>query len=136
MFGTIAMSAWRKEASKRLPEFQRVIASRDVDNPMMLWIELHTKFVQLCEQEPPPLDLLKRFWGYAKWCMDHGHEDVSTAAALAFGEHLLDSEATTRLLPLIMNRQDYEGLKSLLLYHNSPERFERGLQYFHAVKSK
>ena len=28
------MSAWRKEASKRLPEFQRIIASRDVENPM------------------------------------------------------------------------------------------------------
>jgi len=130
------MSAWRKEASKRLPEFQRIIALRDVDNPMMLWIELHTKFAQLCEQAPPALDLLRRFWGYAKWCMEHGHEDVLTAAALAFCEHLIDSEASRRLLPQIMSRQDYEGLKSLLLYHNSQEQYERGLQCFDAAKTK
>jgi len=130
------MSAWRKEASKRLPEFQRIIALRDVDNPMMLWIELHTKFAQLCEQAPPALDLLRRFWGYAKWCMEHGHEDVLTAAALAFYEHLIDSEASRRLLPQIMSRQDYEGLKSLLLYHNSQEQYERGLQCFDAAKTK
>lgn len=130
------MSAWRKEASKRLPEFQRIIASRDVENPMMLWIELSMKFAQLCEQEPPPLDLLRRFWDYAKWCMEHGHEDVSTAAALGFSEHLLDSEATKRLLPKIMSRQDYEGLRGLLLYHNSQEQYERGLQYFDAAKTK
>jgi hypothetical protein len=124
------MSAWRKEASQRLPEFQRIIASRDVDNPMMLWIELHIKFAQLCKQVPPDLDLLRRFWSYAKWCMERGHEDVLTAAALAFCEHLLDSEASIHLLPQIMSRQEYEGLKSLLLYHNSPEQYERGLQCF------
>jgi hypothetical protein len=130
------MSAWRKEALRQLPEFQSVIASREIDNPMMLWIELQMKFAQLCEQEPPPLDLLRRFWEYAKWCMEGGDVDVSTAAALAFSEHLLDSEAIPPLLPRIMSRQDYEGLKSLLLYHNSPERFENGLQYFHALKLK
>ncbi len=101
---------------------------------MMLWVELHTKFAQLCDQEPPPLDLLRRFWGFAKWCIEHGHEDVMTAASLAFGEHLLDSEASIRLLPEIMSRQDYEGLKSVLLYHNSQEQYDRGLQLFYAAK--
>jgi hypothetical protein len=103
---------------------------------MMLWIELHTRFSQLCEQEPPPLDLLRRFWGYAKWCMEQEDQDVLTAAALAFCEHLLDSEASKRLLPQIMSRQDYEGLKSLLLYHNSQEQYERALQSFDAEKKR
>jgi hypothetical protein len=130
------MSSWRREASARLPEFQRIIASRDVDNPMRLWIELHTKFSQLCEQEPPPLDLLKRFWGYVKWCLEQENQDVLTAAALAFCEHLLDSEASKRLLPQIMSRKDYEGLRSLLLYHNSQEQYEQGLRYFGASRTK
>ena len=103
---------------------------------MMLWIELHTRFYQFCEQEPPPLDLLKRFWGYAKWCMEQKNQDVLTAAALAFGEHLLGSKASIRVLPHIMSRQDYEGLKSLLLYHNSEEQYERVLQSFHTARSK
>ena len=130
------MSAWRKEASKRLPEFQKIIASREVDNPMMLWIELHTRFAQLCRQDPPPVELLRRLWGYAKWCMDQGHEDVQTAAALAFCEHLLDTDASGRLLPQVMSRQDYEGLRSLLLYHDSQEAYERGLHSFAAPKMK
>ena len=103
---------------------------------MMLWTELSTRFSQLCEQEPPPLDLLKRFWGYAKWCMEQKNEEVLTAAALAFCEHLLGSEARTRVLPHIMSRQDYKGLKGLLLYHSSHEQYEQVLQSFDAAKSK
>jgi hypothetical protein len=35
-----------------------------------------------------------------------------------------------------MSRQDYESLKSLLLYHNSQEEYERGLQYFDEAMAK
>lgn len=127
---TTDMSTWRKEASKHLPELQRIISARTVDNPMMLWLELQFEFAKLCKHEPPPLDLLRRFWNYAKWCMESGDEDVATAAALGFCEHFLDSEASTLLLPQIMSRQDYESLRSLLLYHNSPEQYEMGLKHF------
>jgi hypothetical protein len=130
------MSLWRKEASQRLPELQRIIASRDVDNPMRLWIELKSTFQDLCEQDPLPLDLIKRVWGYAKWCMTHDNGDVATAAALAFGEHLLDRKATRRILPEIMTRADYEGLKGLLLYHNSEEDYANGLKLFETGKRR
>jgi hypothetical protein len=130
------MSLWRKEASERLPELQRIIASRDVDSPMMLWIELKSTFQDLCEQDPPPLDLIKRLWGYAKWCMTQENGDVSTAAALAFGEHLLDRKSTQRILPEIMTRDDYEGLRGLLLYHNSEEDFSKGLALFQERKRR
>jgi hypothetical protein len=124
------MSLWRKEASERLPELQRLIASRDINSPMMLWIEIQMKFQDLCEQEPPPLDLIRRVWGYAKWCMTQGHGDAATAAALGFCEHLLDRNATRDVLPQIMTRQEYEGLKGLLLYHKSEEDFAEGLKLF------
>ena len=124
------MSLWRKEASERLPELQQLIASRDVDGPMMLWIEIQMEFNNLCEQEPPPLDLIRRVWEYAKWCMAKGHGDVATAAALGFCEHLLDRKATRQILPNIMTRQDYEALKPMLLYHKSEEDFAKGLKLF------
>jgi hypothetical protein len=130
------MSAWRREASIRLPEFQRIIASRDVDNPMMLWIELGTSFSQLCQQDPPPFEVLKKFWGYARWCMKQKNDDVVTAAALAFCEHLLGSKAQCRVLSHIMSRQEYAGLKGLLLYHNSQEQYEQVLQSFGTGNSK
>lgn len=130
------MSLWRKEASVRLPELQSIIASRDIDNPMMLWIELQLKFEDLCQQDPPALDLIKRVWGYAKWCMHQGSDDVATAAAVGFCEHLLDRNAACRLLPEIMVRHDYESLKGLLLYHNSEEQYALGLELFKNGKSK
>jgi hypothetical protein len=128
------MSLWRKEALNRLPELQRIIASPDVDNPMMLWIELRAKFASLCQQVPQPLDLLRRIWGYAKWSMEHAHQDVGTAAALAFCEHLLDDEATRCILPQIMTRHDYEGLRALLVCRKSEEDFARGLALFGKAK--
>jgi hypothetical protein len=123
------MSAWRKEASKRLPELQRVIASREIDNPMMLWIELQIEFERLCKQEPVPLDLIRRLWEYAKWCMDRG-DDVGTGAALGFCEHLIDTKESRSILPEIMSRQDYEGLKGLLLYHHPEEDYQVVLKCF------
>ncbi|WP_265594592.1 hypothetical protein [Haloferula sp. BvORR071] len=52
------MSRWRREASERLPELQPLIASREVEGPMMLWIELQSKFRALCEESPLPLDAI------------------------------------------------------------------------------
>ena len=103
---------------------------------MMLWIELGTSFSQLCEKDPPPLEVLKRFWGYARWCMEQKNDEVVTAAALAFCEHLLGSKAKCRVLPQVMTPQEYETLKGLLLYHNSQEQYEEVLQSFRTGKSK
>src|SRR5947207_14727164 len=105
------MSLWRNEASKLLPELQRVIASPDVDNPMMLWIELRLRFQDLCAEEPPPMDLIRRIWGYAKWCMEYGHEDAATAAALGFCEHWLDTKACRSILLEIITRREYERMQ-------------------------
>jgi hypothetical protein len=126
------VSRWRREASERLPEYQSLIASTDVDNPMMLWIELQIQFSRLCEQKPPPLELLRRFWGYAGWCMEHGHPFVATAAALAFCEHLLQRPATRLVLPPIMTRLEYLEIKALMLYHGTEEDFVEVLNRFEA----
>ncbi len=114
------MSQWRREASERLPELQRIIASKQVDNPMMLWIELNQEFGKLCETQHPPLDLLKRIWDYCDWCLVHGSDDVRTGAALAFCEHLIDTPRRIEILPKIMRRSDFMALRNLLEYHNTP----------------
>jgi hypothetical protein len=123
------MITWRKEASKRLPELQRVIAAPEVDNPMRLWIELKMEFERLCKREPAPLDLLRRLWGYAKWCMERGDE-VGTGAALGFCEHLIDTKKSRSILPQIMSRQDYQSIQGLLLYHHKEEDYEAVLKRF------
>lgn len=122
------MSLWRREASERLPELQPIIASKLVDEPMMLWIELNQEFQKLCEVDPPPLDLLARIWQYCDWSLIHGSDDVRTAAALAFCEHLIDTPARTALLPKIMKRSDFLALKNILEYRNTSTEVESCLR--------
>ena len=122
------MSQWRREASEKLPELQRLVAVKEVDSPMTLWIELNQKFEKLCELEPPPLDLLRRIWQYSLWCLKHRSRDVQTAAALGFCEHLIDTPARTALLPRIIKRSDFLDLRKLLEYHNTAAEVESCLK--------
>lgn len=118
------MSLWRREASERLPELQRIIASRLVDSPMMLWIELNMEFERLCESLPPPIDLLRRIWHYCEWCLQHESADVQTAAALGFCEHLIQTPERAALLPQIMSMGDYMEFRSLMEHHHSPAEID------------
>lgn len=113
------MSLWRREASARLPELQHIIASRIVESPMMLWIELNQEFENLSKLDPQPLDLLARIWRYSDWCLKHGSAEVGTGAALAFCEHLMDSLERISVLPKIMKKSDFPAIRGLLEYHNS-----------------
>lgn len=122
------MSQWRREASERLPELQRIIASNLVDSPMMLWIELNQEFQRRCENERPPLELLKRIWGYCEWCLAQGTSDIQTAAALGFCEHLIDTPKRTAILPKIMRRSDFLDLRNLLEYHNTSAEVDECLK--------
>ena len=96
------MSRWRREASERLPDLQRIVASKDIDSPMMLWIELNQEFERQCEIEPLPLD-------------------IQTAAALGFCEHLMDTPKRMAALPKIMKRSDFYDLRNIVEYHNTSE---------------
>lgn len=122
------MSQWRREASGRLPELQRIIASKQISRPMMLWIELNQEFQRQCDIDPPPIDLLKRIWGYCEWCLAQGTSDIQTAAALAFCEHLIDTPKRTALLPRIMTRSDFLSLRNILEYHNSTAQIDECLK--------
>jgi hypothetical protein len=122
------MSAWRREASTRLPELQRIIASQLVDGPMMLWLELNVEFEKLCKLDPPPVDLLRRIWQYCDWCLLHGGDELRTAAALGFCEHLIDTPERASLLPRIMKQEDYLALRNLMEYHHSPAEVDQWLR--------
>lgn len=91
---------------------------------MGLWIELNQEFEKLSEREPPPLDLLKRIWGYCEWCLAHDSDDVQTGAALAFCEHLMDTPSRISILPKIMKKSDFLTFRSLLEYHNTPTQVD------------
>ena len=107
------MSLWRKEASNRLPELQRSIASTLVGNPSELWMQLHWEFDRLCHQDPPPIELLSRIWQYARWSSEHESEDVQFAVISFFFEHIEDTRLYRTVLPQFMSRDEYETVCDL-----------------------
>ena len=101
------MSLWRKEASKRLPELQSIIASPSVQSPSELWMELHFEFDRLCREEPAPTGLLSRIWEYAKWSAQSHDESVQMAVINFFFENIKDTRAYREVLPRFMSSADY-----------------------------
>jgi hypothetical protein len=95
---------------------------------MILWIELNEVFEELCQEEHPPVDLLKRTWHFCDWCLIHGGNPMRIAAAIGFCEHLLDTPERARLLPRIMAKTDFTALKCALLFHNDEDSYERWLR--------
>ncbi len=95
---------------------------------MMLWIEMNMMFERLCVMEPLPLDLLRRIWNYAQWCMNHASDDVHAAAVSGFCEHLMDTPEKIALLPQLMERRDFLALRGLLEYHNDPKAVDACLR--------
>jgi len=93
----------------------------------MLWIELNIEFGELCETQPPPVDLLRRIWHYCDWSLQHGSPEVQTAAAVGFCEHLIDSPQRAALLPQIMSSADYIGLRKLMEYHHGSAEVDEWL---------
>ena len=82
------MSAWRREALERLPEYRSVIEK--ATGPMALWIELWCHFERAVEKNDN--SLVERTLRFAAWCSSEQAgplpNETSTAAHLAFYEHL------------------------------------------------
>ena len=120
------MSAWKRIALEKLPEYRGVIDA--ADNPMALWIELHLKFEDAYRAEIPTDDLVRRFFDYARWCRqspgEGGHlSDAGTAAVCAFYEHLPKHAGIRRDLPRWLTRAEFFDLREAFRYHLSEQEF-------------
>lgn len=97
---------------KRLPECKRTI--EEVDNPMALWTELLGK----CEEAytTSKEDMIRRFYEFAWWCWKSQSDDVRTAVACAFYEHLPRNPKMRRDLPRRFGRETFEELREVFCY--------------------
>jgi hypothetical protein len=111
------MSAWRREALRRLPEHRKVIEA--AASPMTLWIEL----LGICEDACRASDesMVHRVYDFAHWCWQTPGVDVRTAVACAFYEHLPRKPALRRDLPRRLGRAAFSELRGIFGYHLSPE---------------
>jgi hypothetical protein len=113
------MSAWRREALSHLPEFRQVIEASD--GPMALWIELHLEFDRAVEGSN--VNLQSRILKFAAWCIsaDAGPlpNDISTAAAVAFYEHLPQRRENWEHFRMWLSPREFESLLPVFAYHLS-----------------
>ena len=120
------MSAWKRVALEKLPEYRRVIDT--AERPMALWRELHLKFEEVYHADIPDDDLIRRFYEYAAWCLESPGEgrylsDAGTAVVHAFYEHLPQHGVIRRDMPRWLSREDFLGLREAFRYHLSGEQF-------------
>lgn len=107
------MSEWRRRASELLPELQTVIS--EAWNPMSLWIELHLKFDNAFKDGND--DQVKRILQYAKYCLYGRNDDVRTAVACAFLEHLPQDARMAAEIPNWFALDEFIGLEKVFEYH-------------------
>jgi hypothetical protein len=119
------MSAWKRVALERLPEYRRVID--DAESPMALWVELHSHFQEAYQTDASD-DLIRRFYEYARWCRqspgrDSELSDAGTAAVCAFYEHLPRDAAARHDLGRWLTRAEFSDLREVFRYHLSEHEF-------------
>ena len=120
------MSAWRRVALEKLPEYRRIID--EARSPMALWLELCLQFEDLYRTETLNDRLIRSFFDYARWCVEQPKEgeflsDAGTAACCAFFEHLPKHDAIRRDLRRWLTREEFLGLRVTFGYHLSKEEF-------------
>lgn len=125
------MARWRAAAIERLPELRETIA--EAESVMSLWIELFLTFEE-AYREPRNDDLIARIYSYADWCRaaprndDAGH-DPPTAVAVAFYEHIPQSQAARDDMPRWFRYEEVGRNRAMFAYHIGDAAFDELLAY-------
>jgi hypothetical protein len=113
------MSAWRRQALTCLPEFRAIVES--AESPMAMWIELHLQFDKA--MEAGDLSRVERLLAFAAWCASDQSgslpNDTSTAAAVAFYEHLPQKREYWQHFPRWFAGSRFNDLLPVFSYHLS-----------------
>lgn len=127
------MSVWRAKALEMLPELAKEIAA--VDNPMWAWIEICFAF-QDAYKEPRNEDLIRHIYGYADWCLEHGHRDkdaerdLLTCVAVCFYESIPNHKASREDMPRWFSLEEVLAMKETFSYHLNPDEFDLLIKLF------
>ena len=115
------MSEWRRKALERLPEHGRMIA--DAWSPMALWIELRQALS--IAASAGRVEEARRILDYCRDCVGASSDDVRTAAACGFIEHLADEPTVRDILPGLVTASEIADWRQLMLYHAEAEVIDR-----------
>lgn len=123
------MIDWKQHTQKQIPEIVNVDFNT-IHIPMDLWIELNFLFDKAINQEHE--DLIKRIFTEAYFYLEYSNKpnDLGTAVALAFIEHLLDDEKKIPYVLKYFSKQDFINYKAILMYHNDEKKYSRILALY------
>ena len=112
------MSAWRREALNRLPEFRKDIASSR--NVYALWISLF-EWLQDAYEPPENTDRIRRIYDYLEWARNQpstndAETDPFTAAACCFIEHIPEHAKSRADMPHWFSRSQIVEWKGIFEY--------------------
>jgi hypothetical protein len=86
---------------------------------MYLWIELRSVCGRLLQTEPIDRAAVSSIFNYARRCLSWPNQDIQTAVALGFYEHVLTDDTIRRHLHEWMTQDEFDGLKEIFAYHVS-----------------
>jgi hypothetical protein len=112
------MSAWRREALQRFPEFRNQIER--AETPYLLWFDLTAAF-HLAYDAPRNDDLIRRVYEYAKWCAEQprsrtAENDLATCVTVTFFEHIPTKPAAAADLPKWFSKTEFVAMQKTFSY--------------------
>jgi len=114
------MSAWRKKAIELLPDFKTEF-NRKNSTVYDVFIQLLPATVLAHKQSDK--QSLRKYYDFARWCLQQKEKDLWNAAGVVFYEHLGDYEETFNEMHLWVEKQIYDQIKGLLEINLPKEKF-------------
>jgi hypothetical protein len=129
------MSAWRKEALGRLPQYRQQI--QRAENPYDLWIKIHEWFVDAYDQGKPTT--IKQIYEYLWWTCRQPRAktaklDLFTAAACCFIEHIPEHSMARADMPNWWSKARVVAYKNVFVYHLGENGYAALLKLFGSLQ--
>lgn len=109
------MSKWRRLAIELFPERRRQFQHSETTYYQVFFdLQLMVKKYH----EANNIDGLRNTYGFAEWCWQQLNRspDLANAAAVAFYEHLIDSQVTLNAIPTYLKPKIFEDMMPLFKY--------------------
>lgn len=114
------MEVWSAKGIELLPELVEQIGG--AAEPMEAWLEISSAF-QAAFVEPRNGELIRRIYGYAFWCLEHGErdqaagKDLPTCVVVGFFEGIPTQKAPREDMPRWFSREEVLVMYETFTYH-------------------
>ena len=120
------MARWRGQAIEIFPMHKKMISK--ASSVMSLWSDLRILFEQaVAENETETIEQVRKYMDYS---LKSQNQELLTAVACAFIEHLPEHPQTRKFIPLWFSKAEFLEMKELFGYHSNAEDFEAILKMY------